>query len=102
MIGFNNNGEAKVWLNDNFAENHPVSERPILQTTMTNEALTGGTSEQKVVKTIYDLVENKCQGGFPQDFYHALWNKTKTYHEAFNTIQQYVEDKNINVPDRIM
>jgi hypothetical protein len=31
MIGVNTRGEPRVWLNENYAENHPVFERPILQ-----------------------------------------------------------------------
>jgi hypothetical protein len=30
MIGINNDGEIKVWVNPDFAENHPLTERPLL------------------------------------------------------------------------
>jgi hypothetical protein len=33
MMGLNPSGQVKVWLNDNFAENHPPHEKPLLQIT---------------------------------------------------------------------
>ena len=36
MIGVNNQGEVKSWLNENFAYNHPSHEKPYLQTTAIN------------------------------------------------------------------
>ena len=39
MIGINNQNEVKVWLNENFAENHPVAEKPFLQTTISDSTL---------------------------------------------------------------
>lgn len=41
MIGFTKDEKVKVWLNENFALNHPNFERPILQTTSTTELFTG-------------------------------------------------------------
>jgi len=35
MVGVNTEGVVKVWLNENFALNHPTSERPSLQITST-------------------------------------------------------------------
>jgi hypothetical protein len=35
MIGINNDGEIKVWVNPDFAENHPLTERPLLFTSGT-------------------------------------------------------------------
>lgn len=32
MIGINNDGEIKVWVNDDFGENHPNAEKPMLLT----------------------------------------------------------------------
>jgi hypothetical protein len=31
MIGINSRGEPKVWLNENYAENHPTFEKQMLQ-----------------------------------------------------------------------
>ena len=38
MIGVNTKGEVKVWVNQNYAYNHPAQERPILQTTLMTPA----------------------------------------------------------------
>jgi hypothetical protein len=37
MIGINLKGKVKVWLNENFANNHPCDEKPMLQMTCANE-----------------------------------------------------------------
>jgi hypothetical protein len=37
MIGINPKGMVKVWLNENFADNHPSDEKPMLQMTCANE-----------------------------------------------------------------
>ena len=36
MIGLNNRGHVKVWLNENFPNNHPTHEKPMLQITTSN------------------------------------------------------------------
>jgi|688.fasta_scaffold411749_1 hypothetical protein len=41
MIGFTKDGKVKVWLNENFAVNHPNFERPTLQTTVTTDLFAG-------------------------------------------------------------
>ena len=44
LIGINNQNEVKVWLNENFAENHPILEKPFLQTTVSDANLPSSTS----------------------------------------------------------
>ena len=39
MIGFNSEGHVKVWLTENFAENHPGEERIALQVTKADKFL---------------------------------------------------------------
>lgn len=39
MIGFNRDGSAKVWVNENFANNHPSYPLPHLESTTGREVL---------------------------------------------------------------
>lgn len=68
MIGYTPEGEAKVWYNDNFGENHPSSERHLLQSTLQdrnylnnlNNVAPVSSDEAALVRNIVQVVEDKC------------------------------------------
>lgn len=78
LIGFNNQGECKVWINEDFANNHPSYPRRRLMTTRTdtNEYLAGSKNslktsidESDMVQDVVDTVENYSEEGrFPEPF----------------------------------
>lgn len=63
MIGVNNQGEVKSWLNENFAYNHPSYEKPFLQTTAltshygNDDLVSPNTSESQMVRNIIEIIE---------------------------------------------
>ena len=61
MIGFNTNGETKVWVNENFGKNHPVNYREQDGNDLTN--LRSANNEQRMVQNIINVVERKCERG---------------------------------------
>jgi hypothetical protein len=70
MLGLNSKGHLKVWLNEYFAENHPVEEQPLLQVTATAQHQWSASREESVmVKRVLAVIEGKCQEGhYPKDF----------------------------------
>lgn len=103
MIGVNNNGEVKVWLNENFAENHPAFEKPVLQTTLTSmDSYMTPSSESQMVRSVIDIIEDKCENGrFPNDFRDRLHKNSRTFDEAINVTENYIKSGGVFVPDRI-
>ena len=45
MMGLNKNGHVKVWLNEEWAQNHPTLEKPLLQIT-TSHLFRNNASQQ--------------------------------------------------------
>ena len=74
MIGFTNEGEARVWHNENFGKNYPYHEKRTLQSTRIDESFKFDTDfvpleEIEMVRNIINVVEDRCEEGqFPEDF----------------------------------
>lgn len=79
MIGFTPEGYAKVWVNEDFANNHPQFKRKTLDSTLDNskEFLEGyydkrplnGSDEIDMVENIIDVVADHTEDGrYPEPF----------------------------------
>lgn len=108
MIGFTPEGEARVWVNNNFADNHPVNRRPFLKTT-TDEGqefykgdkkiIPPCSDESDMVQNIVDVVGEHCQEGtFPQPFLSEVRNPALGFSEARSLITQTVTNNNLFMP----
>lgn len=84
MMGVNPDGEVRVWLNDNFALNHPSSEVPDLQITSTNEYRSAAELVEKtMVHDVTRVIEAKTEKGrFPSDFSKAIYAQP-TFADAY-------------------
>lgn len=102
MIGVNGRGHVKVWLNDNFAENHPVDERPSLYMTSHGEAKERGNREELLMlQELLGVVEEKCENGrFPEEFRSRIYGKGN-FVDAYNEIEAFSRERAIEVPASI-
>ena len=60
MIGLNNHGEVKVWLNENFAYNHPNFEMPMLEKVSSTSNPIVSESESKMVNDLIEIIGSNC------------------------------------------
>lgn len=96
MIGFTPEGEAKVWFNENYGENHPSHERHILQSTLEDRNYLNNLNynspvtedESALVKNICQVVEDKCEEGTFKDarFRDQIYRDRVGFAEARNII----------------
>lgn len=102
MVGLNPQGQVRVWLNENFADNHPPTERPMLQVTAANTyKLTSEKEEERMLQSVVRLVEQKCEGGqLPEEIKYRLARKS-TFVDAYHEIELYCQDRNLEIPDRL-
>lgn len=70
MVGFNRDNQVKVWLNENFAQNHPEIEKPVLQITSANRFSRAAFSDERdMLQEVTSLIESRTeQGQFPKEF----------------------------------
>lgn len=62
MVGLNKEGCVKVWLNENFAANHPEVERPLLEITASSAHKSSASKEESAfVKNIVELVRGRME-----------------------------------------
>lgn len=102
MIGVNNENSVKVWLNENFAQNHPVSEKPFLQITSSDVYSSAISSEASMVRSIIDIVESKCQDGkYPPSFGEQIRRASVTFEDAQDAIADYSKENRINPSEQI-
>lgn len=112
MIGFNPEGRCKVWVNENFANNHPSHPRRVLQSTLedSKEFLEGrhrggypvGTDESDMVQDVVDVVESHCEEGrFPEPFATQIRQKNLTFAEARRLIHEASLNSKYPIPDRV-
>ena len=60
MIGFNSECHVKVWLTENFAENHPGEERIALQVTKADKFLESShIEENSMLDNLLDVIAQK-------------------------------------------
>ena len=111
MIGFNPNGEVRVWMNGNYGKNQPARKRPILLTTISEPREKveiknngGGSWEEErfMVRNIASVVEGKCEEGrFPDGFRSQLFSNCHTFEQARDLIRTEVQSKRVFMPNRI-
>lgn len=55
-----------------------------------------------MVRTIIDIVENKCEEGrYPPDFKDKIHRSSVSFSDAMEGIEQYAQSANIDVPEQI-
>lgn len=111
MIGFNNQGECKVWVNEDFANNHASYPRRRLMSTRVDskEFLEGryphlpvGSDESDMVQDVVDTVENYCEEGrFPEPFASQIHSNGLGFTEARQLLNQNIVQNRIPVPNRV-
>lgn len=81
MIGYNRHGEAKVWVNENFADNHPQHRMPNLLRTQDFDTLNPNNKnliirnddETAMVENIVNVVGDHCEEGqWREPFKHEV------------------------------
>jgi hypothetical protein len=61
MIALNSKGAVRVWLNENFADNHPVDEKPHLQMVCVDEGKLKSSREELIMlQNLLNVIEEKC------------------------------------------
>ena len=88
MIGFNAEGNTKVWINENFGRNHPISSKDA-----DTQDLTGlkSSNEERMVRNIINIVERKCERGqFPEPFRTDLYRST-----SFSDTLRFIQSANV-------
>lgn len=111
MIGYTPEGYAKVWVNEDFSNNHPAFPRRTLESTLEEPTsfLEGkqrnpltGNDEADMVENVIDVVANHCEDGrYPEPFRSQIHQKNYSFRETRRFIKQYSLDNNIFVPDRV-
>lgn len=89
MIGFNQNGQTRVWCNENFGRNHPANYKDHDSTDLTT--LKQNNNEQRMISNIINVVERKCERGeFPEPY------RSDVYHKAsFNDVMGWIQSINV-------
>ena len=112
MIGFNNQGEAKVWVNENFALNHPSYPRRRLASTRSDaqqflegrygNQLPVSVDEAEMVQDVVDTVENYCEEGrFPEPFASRIHQRNLSFAEARRLLNDEISQSKVPVPNRV-
>lgn len=112
MIGFNNQGEAKVWVNEDFAQNHPSNPRRRLLSTRTDSLafLEGrygnnqpvSVDEADMVRDVVNTVENYCeQGRFPEPLASRIHQNNLSFSEARRLTSEAISQSRVPVPNRV-
>jgi hypothetical protein len=100
MIGFNQNGKVKVWLNTNFSTNLAESDSQIFEARRQQAPSAG---EASMIDQLFSVVEQHIQGGrYPQRFseeYNAA--RPTTFNQALEFVKGFTSVSGIQVPGRI-
>lgn len=81
MIGINNNGNIKVWANENFAKNNPTFERLNLKTSAVYDDEVN--TQEDMVKNVISVIEERCEEGrYPLQFRDRIYKNSKTFRQA--------------------
>jgi len=110
MIGFNNQGQAKVWVNENFEQNHPSYPRGSLESTRydSHEFLDGrnfsnvSTAENDMVQDVVNTVENYSeQGRFQEPLASRIHQKNLSFAQARGLVREAISQSRVPVPNRV-
>lgn len=112
MIGLNNEGHCKVWVNEDFANNHPSYPRRRLMSTRVDsrELLEGryanhlptSADEADMVQDVVDTVENYSEEGrFPEPFSSRIHQRGLSFADARRLLHENIVEGRIPVPDRV-
>ena len=95
MIGFDNQGQTKVWINENFGRNHPVNYKDHDSADLTT--LRSANNEQRMVHNIINVVERKCEKGeFPEPFRQDVYKNT-----TFNDLSSFIYRAGVVAPQAL-
>ena len=87
MIGYNNDGNTRVWINENFGRNHPVTSKDHDSNDLT---AIKSASEERMVNNIINVIERKCERGqFPEPYRRDLFRST-SFSDTLRFIQNVV------------
>lgn len=93
MICVNKDGEVKVWLNPNLAQDMPIDNKQSIHTT-----------QEDLVKSLIDLIQqNTDQRDYPYSFRQYLSDKRILISGDFNMLVQqiysYAKDMKVSIPN---
>lgn len=98
MIGFNSNGQVKVWLNNNFAKNTPDSELNPPRYEENTYHASGINSERGMLNQIVDVVQQHVNQVEFKEFLNTFYTVSpSTFTEALNLLNQYKLSKGITL-----
>lgn len=112
MIGFNSQGQAKVWVNEDFAQNHPSAPRRRLHSTRPDarEFLEGrygnqqpvSVDEADMVRDVINTVQNYSeQGRFQEPFASRINQNGLSFNDARRLTHEAISQSREPVPNRI-
>ena len=108
MIGFNKQGEAKVWVNENFANNHPSNRLHHLESTTSRDLLDPknknvfytNSDEATMVENIANVVGDHSEDGRWREPFRSEINGMG-FREARNLIHDTAAREHVFIPDRV-
>lgn len=111
MIGFNNEGHCKVWVNEDFSSNHPGYPKRVLQSTLedSKDYLEGrfkhwpaSSDEADMVQDVVNAVEEHCEEGrFNGEFGNRIRQPNLSFSEARRIVHEASLNSRWPVPDRV-
>lgn len=108
MIGFNRQGEAKVWVNENFANNHPSNRLAHLESTTSRDLLDPknknvfftNSDEAAMVENIANVVGDHSEDGRWREPFRSEV-RGLGFREARNLIHDTAAREHVFIPDRV-
>jgi hypothetical protein len=102
LIGVNSENKIRVWVNENWALNHP-SHQIVKLTTASGEIPPELRDEREMVMNLLQVIEEKTENGrFPQQFGEGAYASGVNFWEAKKYVAKFIqEDYRDYVPDII-
>lgn len=96
MIGFNTEGDAKVWHNENFGRNYPQHPKRTLQSTLIDESFRyegedAPLEEVEMVRNIINVVEDRTEQGQLQEPFRSRIRENVGFTEARRIVNNEIE-----------
>lgn len=100
MIGFNQDGKVRVWLNTNFSTNLSEADSQIFESRRQKPA---GIGEAAMIDQLFSVVEQHVQGGRYSEQFRAQYSTSppSTFDEALAFVKRFTSQSGIQVPGRI-
>lgn len=98
MIGFNQNGKVKVWLNNNFAKNTPDGDLQPPRYEENTYHAPGITNEAGMVSQVVDVVQEHIDPQQFKDFMDLFYaTSPKSFAEALKLVKEYSAARNVGM-----